>query len=143
MDAVSTPNLESLARGLTRYEQIRTGKDPAWQAVESNLSGFDILSVVGEMDNRKLPIEVKTTSGTIGHGSFYISRNEWETGITSDYYNFHLWALGDINPSLAVLDKADVAPHIPTNRGDGSWDAVEIPFAAFKSVFSSQPSLAD
>lgn len=124
-----------------KYEQIRTGKEPAWQAVESNLSGFDILSVVGAMDSRKLPIEVKTTSGQIGHSSFYVSRNEWETGSTSDFYNFHLWAIGGEKPSLAVLDKADVVPHIPTNQGEGSWDVVEIPFVAFESVFVIQPSL--
>lgn len=124
-----------------KYGQVRTGKEPAWQAVESNLSGFDILSVVEAMDSRKLPIEVKTTSGQIGHGSFYVSRNEWETGSTSDFYNFHLWAIGGEKPSLAVLDKADVAPHIPTNQGEGSWDVVEIPFAAFESVFVIQPSL--
>ena len=122
-----------------KYEQVRTGKEPACQAVESNLSGYDILSVVGAMDSRKLPIEVKTTSGGIGHGSFYVSRNEWETGITSDFYNFHLWAIGEIKPSLAVLGKADMAPHIPTNQGEGSWDVVEIPFAAFESVFAIQP----
>ena len=124
-----------------KYEQVRTGKEPAWQAVESNLSGFDILSVVGAMDTRKLPIEVKTTSGQIRHGSFYVSRNEWETGSTSDFYNFHLWAIGGEKPSLAVLDKADVAPHIPTNQGEGNWDVVEIPFAAFESVFAIQPSM--
>lgn len=121
-----------------KYEQKRTGKEPTWQAVESNLSGFDILSVVGNMDTRKLPIEVKTTSGAIAHGSFFVSRNEWETGDTSDFYNFHLWALGGREPSLAVLDKTVVAPHIPTNQGRGSWDVVEIPFAAFQSLFSIQ-----
>lgn len=124
-----------------KYEQARTGKEPAWQAVESNLSGFDILSVVGATDYRKLPIEVKTTSGAIGHGSFYVSRNEWETGSTSDFYTFHLWAIGDGNPAIAVLDKADVAPHIPVNQGVGSWETVEIPFAAFAAAFSNQPSL--
>jgi len=124
-----------------KYEQARTGKEPSWQAIESNLSGFDILSVVGALDTRKLPIEVKTTSGAIRHAFFHVSRNEWETGTTSDFYTFHLWAIGGNNPTLAVLDKADLAPHIPTNQGTGSWESVEIPFEAFAAAFSIQTSL--
>jgi hypothetical protein len=70
-----------------------------------------------------------------------LCKGEWETGITSDFYIFHLWAISDKKPYLAVLDKADVAPHIPSNQGEGNWDVVQIPFAAFESVFAIQLSL--
>lgn len=118
-----------------KYEEMRTGKKPAWQAVESNLAGYDILSIVDSLDNRKLQIEVKTTSAVVGHGYFYITRNEWETCLLADSYAFHLWALGGETPTLAVLDTKIITPHVPTNNGTGFWESVEIPFKEFFSFF--------
>lgn len=58
-------------------EMRRTGRDPVWQAVESNLSGFDVLSVVTAERQDPLRIEVKASTESIEHAVFYISRNEW------------------------------------------------------------------
>ena len=46
-----------------KYEEIRTGKKPAWQAIESNLAGYDIISIVDPSDYRKLQIRSKNNFG--------------------------------------------------------------------------------
>ncbi len=46
------------------YEGQRVGVQPTWQSLESNFSGYDILSQKkGKDDNTPLMIEVKATSG--------------------------------------------------------------------------------
>jgi hypothetical protein len=63
------------------HEWKRTGLKPIWQAVESNLAGFDILSVTDSINNAKLQIEVKATTSEINYAKVHITRNEWETAI--------------------------------------------------------------
>lgn len=120
-----------------RYEKERTGRTPIWQSVESNLAGYDILSVVGAHDARKLQIEVKATQSNIEYGVFHVTRYEWETGLLADEYAFHLWILKEDKASLAVLNKTEMEPHIPLDCGGGSWESVAIPFPVFQSCFRS------
>ncbi len=124
-----------------QYERKRTGRIPQWQSVESNLSGYDILSVVSSHDTRQLQIEVKATQADVGSSVFHLTRNEWDTGFLADQYVYHLWAARQEPPALAVLDKSDLAQHVPTDEGAGLWELVEIPFAIFESNFTEITSL--
>lgn len=111
------------------YERERTKREPIWQAIESNLSGYDILSVVDERDRSQLRIEVKTSNSIPSVAAFHVTRNEWVVAQTSEYYVFHLWALQP-RPRLFVAEIELVSHHIPKNYGTGRWESVMIPFEA-------------
>jgi Protein NO VEIN, C-terminal len=108
------------------YERKRTNSSPIWQAVESNLSGYDILSKLSESDPGLLKIEVKSTTSRIGYASFHISKNEWKTSEVSNNYIFHLWDLRE--GLLYIIDKDIISKHIPTDNGSGDWREVMVPF---------------
>ncbi|MFT3681247.1 MAG: DUF3883 domain-containing protein [Ferruginibacter sp.] len=108
------------------YEWRRTGHKPIWQAVESNLAGFDILSVADATSQTSLQIEVKATTSEINYAKIHITRNEWDTAINSRNFIFHLWQIE--KEQLFEVSVLDVAKHIPTDNGDGEWESVEIPF---------------
>lgn len=109
------------------YERNRVNKEPVWQSIESNLSGFDILSVVSLEDPTPLRIEVKASTKASNSFSFYLTRNEWNVAKTSNNYLFHFWLLGK-DPELYILDKNEITNHVPANQGNGSWENVKISF---------------
>lgn len=121
-------------------ETRRTGRKPKWVSIDSNADGYDVLSVAGPSDGRHLSIEVKATKIGLA-GSFHLTANEWERAIISDLHAFHLWDMSSSCPALAVLSKDDVSPHVPADRGEGQWESVEIPFAAFSNVFVMDKNL--
>jgi hypothetical protein len=108
------------------YELKRTGKAPLWQAVESNLAGYDLLSIVDISISRRLKIEVKSTTSDVNLAKFHITKNEWQTALASENYIFHLWQISE--PKLFIVSLEAVRNHIATNNGDGKWDIIEIPF---------------
>lgn len=112
------------------YEFKRTGVLPKWQCLESNFSGFDILSRVSSSDGTPLSIEVKGTTLNRRDATFVLTRNEWETAMSSPNYRFHLWLLkgGEVLIDLGV---SDLASHVPTNNGSGAWEQTKIPYRAF------------
>jgi hypothetical protein len=122
-----------------RYERLRTGKTPKWQAVESNYSGYDIASVVDADHEITVLIEVKGTEQKIKDAFFHLTRNEWRIAQKSPFYKFHLWVLRD-NPILLDVDTGMVEPHIPTDTNDGKWESVKIPFKVFSDV-ATHPNL--
>lgn len=122
------------------HEKERTGREPKWISVENNQDGYDVLSVAGPEDGRLLSIKVKATSIGLG-GSFHLTANEWDRAVLNNIHVFHLWDISCAVPSLAILSKTEVDPHVPSNRGEGNWESVEVPFAAFAAKFSSQPNL--
>lgn len=109
------------------YEWERTGEKPIWQAMESNHAGFDILSVADKNSNRKLQIEVKTTTAEINYAKIHLTRNEWSTAENSANFVFHLWCL-DNGSKLYKIGVEAMSIHIPKNKGEGNWENVEIPF---------------
>jgi hypothetical protein len=113
------------------YEKDRTKFSPHWQSIDSNYSGYDILSVLSNDDLRKICIEVKGTEQSINEAFFTVTRNEWQTAENKDFYKFHLWLLkGD--PKLIELDSSEVFPHIPKDSGEGKWEQVRIFYKFFK-----------
>ncbi|EMT54683.1 hypothetical protein I532_03725 [Brevibacillus borstelensis AK1] len=108
------------------YERVRTGSVPSWQAIESNKSGYDLLSRFSDTDNRPLMIEVKTSSKNCSSIDFHITRNEWEVAILSRYkYLFHVWSLLP-SKQLFILDVESMEAHIPSDNGFGSWESVYV-----------------
>lgn len=118
------------------YERERTGSEPIWQSLESNFSGFDILSIVEESDTSKLQIEVKATSLKLKDAKFHLTCNEWKNAQVASNFMFYLWILND-NIRLAKVGIQDIEIHIPNNKGNGQWEIVEIPMAVFKGKFKS------
>ncbi len=118
-----------------RYEEERTEKVPRWIALDSNEDGYDVLSQMAPGDSRRLCIEVKASRQGV-YGSFYLTRHEWDTARSLLNFQIHLWDLSSASPKLAVIDFDAITAHMPTDSGDGQWDAVCVPFSAFQSVFS-------
>ncbi len=114
-----------------RYEKERTGKEPHWQSIESNYSGYDILSIYENNDFRKVQIEVKSSELNMNDAYFTVSRNEWRVATIAEFYRFHLWVLKG-RRKLIVLDSNEVEEHIPLDRGEGRWEQVRIPFRYFR-----------
>jgi len=114
------------------YEKQRTGIQPIWQSIESNLSGFDILSRLSGADSAPLQIEVKASANSWNYAEFHLTANEWESATLARNYRFHLWALGE-NPKLAVVTVDQMEQHIPSNNSHGKWEIVKIPFSEFES----------
>jgi hypothetical protein len=112
-----------------RHEMIRTKRKPIWQSIESNLAGFDILSVVSQDDLRTLRIEVKTSNTNLDSARFFVTQTEWAVASTSDQYLFHLWCLQP-KPRLLLASVEQISDHVPYNKGKGQWEKVMIPFSA-------------
>jgi hypothetical protein len=117
------------------YEQERVGRRPFWKSIESNLSGYDLLSLVTRQDHSTLQIEVKASEQAVDSASTHITRTEWEVASTGGRYVFHLWSMTENGKRLAILTPTDVAAHVPTDSGVGQWESVEIPFRAFEDSF--------
>jgi hypothetical protein len=112
------------------FEKRRTGREPIWQAVETSVSGFDVLSVVDTASEVKLKIEVKGSRMPKNQASFFVTRNEWNTATKSNAFHFHLWLVRDL-PKLFVVPAKDVEPHIPNDQGSGRWENAQLLFKDF------------
>lgn len=108
-----------------RYEASRTGVKPKWEAIESDLSGYDILSQLSSNNKTRLKIEVKSSNK--GHG-FYLSRNQWETALKSAHYIFHFWTLKS-PPVLYLLNVDFLKQHIPNDTANSHWEKTFINFS--------------
>jgi len=120
-----------------QFEHKRTGYEPRWMALESNHYGYDVLTRVSNSNETPLKIETKCSLATVSHAKFHITKFEWQTAEQSNNYNFHIWSVSEKATMLAVLNVAQVAPHIPINQHGGLWETVEIPFRLFD--FASIP----
>ena len=114
------------------YELERTGIKPRWQSIESNLDGFDILSIIDNQSRESLSIEVKATTSKIRYAKFHVTRREWDTANNTAHYLFHLWHISE-TPLLKVVELEKITPHIPIDNGEGLWESVEIPYKLFFS----------
>lgn len=121
-----------LAESLSiQHEETRTGIKPKWQSLESNFSGYDVLSQLSDVDCAPLKIEVKGSTLSKKEAVFTITRNEWVTATNSDNYIIHLWLIKSNPIEFVAVNRAQLDPHIPTNQGSGTWETVRIPFKAF------------
>lgn len=118
------------------YEQKRTGKQPRWISLDSNLSGYDIISQQTQEDSSPLLIEVKSSEKSIATADFFVSVNEWHTASNTEHYKFYLWCFYGGKEQLAIIKPRQLFHYIPTNNKSGEWQMVRIPFASFSEAFN-------
>ncbi len=118
---------------LNETEQKR--QEPHWQSIESNVSGYDVLSVVAAGTTQPLQIEVKGSSMRVKEANFFLSRHEWDTALNSEHYEFHLWLLHQ-QPRLFVVSVAELTPHVPTDGGEGRWELAKFAYKDFTAAES-------
>lgn len=106
-----------------KYETKRTGVLPKWISIDSNLTGYDLLSIVDVSNPSLLSIEVKGIYSTLS-SSFYLTDNEWEVAMNSDNYIFHLWDIKGSDCSLSILLPDDLTPLIPSNTEYSKWEKI-------------------
>ena len=116
-----------------QLEYERTGKRPVWQALETSVSGFDVLSVVKPDTSDKLMIEVKGSRLPRKEASFYLTRNEWNTACASRAFHFHLWLLRDSNATVLVVPSKELERHVPRDGETGRWETAQLYFKEFVS----------
>ncbi|HJT36748.1 MAG TPA: DUF3883 domain-containing protein [Pirellulales bacterium] len=117
------------------FETRRVGRRPHWQSVESNKSGFDVLSMWSRSDPTDLQIEVKASPQHVAAASLHLTRREWEAAQTAVRYLFHIWSITDSAKQLAVLPPLALGAHVPTENGEGRWETIEVPYKSFESEF--------
>lgn len=115
------------------YEKERIGKEPKYVALDTAKPGYDILSVVSKDDASKLCIEVKSSEQPLNQAYFYLSRNEYDNAKHIDHYVLHLWLLNSNGNDKHLIVPFDlVEEHCPSDRKDGKWQSVKIPFNSFE-----------
>ncbi|WP_211703145.1 protein NO VEIN domain-containing protein [Paraburkholderia aspalathi] len=123
------------------YEKQRTGVAPVWRSIESNADGYDVMSIVSDVDHAQLQIEVKASSIGLS-GILHLTRNEWDATESMPHHTFHLWDLSNqLAPRLATVPRVLMEAHIPTDRGTGRWGEAEIPFNVFVGYFVTPSGL--
>lgn len=117
------------------YEQLRTGRQPQWISLDSNLSGYDVISQQTKENSSTLLIEVKSSEKSIATADFFVSINEWHTASNTENYRFYLWCFYGGKKQLAVITPQQLLHYIPTNNKSGEWQTVRIPFVSFSEAF--------
>lgn len=107
-----------------RLSGLGIANRPRWISLDDNAAGYDVHSYdKGPVEPVAKLIEVK--SSTRQPSEIFLTRNEWETAIErAPCYRFHIWILPE--QELIELTPADIAPHIPPDRGNGRWQIVKI-----------------
>lgn len=121
-----------------KFEESRTGVRPDWRSIETNLSGYDILSQHSSQLADSLLIEVKSSQKSISCACAIISRHEWKVATLAnnqERYLFYLWSLQPTLNQLAIITVHEMEKHIPVDHNHGEWESVRIPFSAFRSKF--------
>lgn len=116
------------------------GRDPLWQALESNAAGYDIPSWLDNQSPERLIIAVKCSVLPMDSAWIHITRNEWQTAATAQHAVFHIWSVRSNGRSLWVRSRDDLQNHIALNQGDGEWETVRIPGS---SIAADSPTFAD
>jgi len=119
------------------YEKKRTQFNPIWESVDSNRSGYDIMSKKESNSRESILIEVKSSFKRIEDARMIITRNEWDVascGYNINRYFFYLWLL-EGTKQLAIIPAKELKKHIPQDIGGGHWKTLEIAFDLFRFDF--------
>lgn len=120
-----------------KYEEKRTQIPPIWESIDSNKSGYDILSKKDSNSKESILIEVKSSFKPLSQAKMILTRNEWDVascGYNINRYYFYLWLLGQPK-QLAIVPAKSFVGHIPNEIGGGRWKEVELSFDLFKYEF--------
>lgn len=135
-DALKNETGRSGEKCTIAFENERVDKKPKWKSIDSNMLGYDIMSVASKMDNTPLLIEVKASTDDMEHAYFHVSSNEWRVATHVAEYAFYLWNLYGGKKRLAIVKPNDISPHVPENKKSGEWESVKIPFMSFAEKFT-------
>lgn len=108
------------------YERKRTGGDPVQVSIDSNLLGYDVLSVTDPGSLDPLYIESKTSTKKLDDATVFISSNEWDVAKSAKHYLFYLWRIDENRRYLLIVTPLEMSDHIPENKGGGVWTAVQV-----------------
>lgn len=107
-----------------RLAELGIPRTPRWVAIDDTGAGYDILSYdLGRAEPTNRLIEVKSSTQTPPR--MILTRGEWQAALRyGEVYCFHVWAL----PSKILNERtvSKISPHIPMDRGAGTWTTVEI-----------------
>ncbi|MEM9358911.1 MAG: DUF3883 domain-containing protein [Pseudomonadota bacterium] len=120
-----------------QFERKRTGRDPLWQAVQTNVAGYDVLSFVDSENESRLKIEVKGSRMGRREASFFLTRNEWRTATKSTAYQFHLWLIHEV-PTLFIVPSSELEAHVPEDKLHGRWETAQFFFKDFTGFEAAQ-----
>lgn len=114
----------SLEYEQSRLDQLGINRRAIWMSIDDNWAGYDILSFdEGESGITSRMIEVKSTVASPLR--YFLSRNEWSVcQKVGDAYQIHVWDM--TSKRLYIRNGADIADHIPEERGAGKWSTIEI-----------------
>lgn len=103
------------------FEKERTLIVPKWESLDSDKSGYDILSQIASGDNRKLCIEVKTSQNNFT--VFYFSRGEWNflQNRNDENYKIHFWRLYEKTYKLTIINRCVVNQCFPEDSIASQW----------------------
>lgn len=126
MEQAREAELLTLQGERERLKRIGICEEPKWLGLDDNFAGYDILTYEeGGTGLVNRLIEVKSTIASPPR--FVVSRQEWRTAERAgEAYSFHIWDMQKKPPQLYVRSVAEVAPHIPKDKGDGRWSAAEV-----------------
>lgn len=120
--------IQTLKYERKKLKVARIAQEPKWPGLDDNYLGYDVLSYKRVPNGTISPqlIEVKSTIASPMR--FFISRNEWDKALqSSDNYLFHIWNMTRTQSVPYIMTVNDVKPHIPMNKGKGSWHQAHIP----------------
>lgn len=105
-----------------RLASLGINRDPEWTGLDRNGAGYDIKSYdPGSVDAVARLIEVK--SSTAKPPSIFLPRTEWDAALRyGGSFYFYVWALPE--ESVSIIPAAELASHLPSDRGDGKWNEV-------------------
>jgi len=124
-----------------QYEQYRLSEhlnapEVIWKSLDSNAAGYDLQSW-DSSEGCWSPkyIEVKGTMRS--PPCLHMTRHEWNTAIRHHAaYSFQIWDLG--RSRMAEVSVEQMALHVPTDNGQGTWDeaTIYLPEVAFVHVLN-------
>ena len=110
-----------------RLRSLGINLQPQLVGFENNGLGYDIRSYdIGPHGPITRLIEVKSSSAKPPR--MFIPRNEWNAAVKfGSSFFFYFWH-GEKADELTIFTAKQMADHVPTDRGHGQWQDVEITF---------------
>lgn len=97
---------------------------PKWEAIDDNLSGYDILSY-RQIEGKWEEIYIEVKSSSTGLRRFYLSDREAEKlEKVPNCYFIHFW--NTKKEEQVIISGEEVIKHLPKNQGLGHWKTVLI-----------------
>lgn len=103
----------------------RSDLKPNWVSLDDNSLGYDVLSYSLDEAGRENPLHIEVKASSAQPRRFFLTRNEWRVAKSmNEAFVLHLWDLE--NHVVTRFSVADLERHVPTDRGWGRWQTVEV-----------------